>query len=201
MRRTPLLVFTLLVAMAAPAMAQSPQTPAPVHPEGWWGGFGGGIATLRFACADCGDEQPVYEAPAVAVTFGKSIGRNVAFGVEYGGSFPTIESGTRVVASSLTGMARWYPSRAPVFLKFGVGLSRVRATVTSDGQTVSEIRNGTGILCGIGWDIRVGRSAALTPYAGWYMSAIGDIGDPNSTTQRRDVSWNTWSAGIGITIY
>jgi len=182
-------------------MAQSPQTPAPVHPEGWWGGFGGGIATLRFACADCGDDQPVYEAPALAVTFGKSIGRNVAFAVEYGGSFPTIESGTRVVASSLTGMARWYPSDSGIFLKFGIGLSRVRATVTSNGETVSDIRNGTGIVFGAGWDIRVGRSAALTPYVGWYMSAIGDIGEPNSATQKRDVSWNTWTFGLGVTIF
>lgn len=200
MRWIHVLVFTLLVAMAAPALAQSPQTAAPVHPEGWWGGFGAGIAALRFACADCGDDQPVYEAPAVAVTFGKSIGRKVAFGVEYGGSFPTIESGTRVVASSLTGMARWYPSPAPLFLKFGVGLSRVRATVTSNGQTVSEIRNGTGIVFGIGWDVRLGRSAALTPYAGWHMSAIGDIGD-EATAQKRDVSWNTWTFGVSVTFF
>jgi hypothetical protein len=201
MRWIPLRVFTVLVVMAAPALAQSPQTAAPVHPDGWWGGFGGGISALRFACADCGDDQPVYEAPAVAVAFGKSIGRKVAFGVEYGGAFPTLDSGARMVASSLTGMARWYPADFPIFLKFGIGLSRVRATVTSNGETVSDIRNGTGIVFGAGWDFRVGRSVALTPYVGWYMSAIGDIGDPNSTTQRRDVSWNTWSFGVGITIF
>jgi len=201
MRRIHVLVFTLLVAMAAPAMAQSPQTAAPVHPEGWWGGFGGGMAALRFACADCGDSQPVYEAPAMAISFGKSIGRKVAFGVEYGGAFPSLDSGARVVASSLTGLARWYPSlTAPVFLKFGVGLSRVRASLASNGETISEIRNGTGIVFGIGWDIRVGRSAALTPYAGWYMSAIGDIG-AEGTAQKRDVSWNTWTFGLGVTIF
>jgi hypothetical protein len=200
MRRIPLLVFVLLAALAVPALAQTPQTPPPGHPDGWWGGFGVGFSALRFACADCGDDQPVNEAPSVAFSFGKSIGRKVAFGVEYGGAFPSLETGAQVVASSLTGMARWYPSDSPIFLKFGVGLSRVRATVTSDGQTTSEIRNGTGIVFGIGWDVRLGRSAALTPYAGWYMSAIGDIG-AEGTNQARDVSWNTWTFGLGVTIF
>jgi hypothetical protein len=200
MRRTPLLLFVLILAMAAPAMAQPPQAPAPVHPDGWWGSFGAGIAGLRFACEDCGEDQPVYEAPAVTVSFGKSIGTKVAFGVEYSGAFPALDSGARVVASSLAGVARWYPSASKIFLKFSVGLSRVRATVTSNGETLSEIRNGTGIAFGLGYDIRVGRSVALTPYAGWYMSAIGDIGAAG-TAQKRDVSWNTWSAGVGVTIF
>ena len=200
MRRIHVFLSVLLLAMAAPALAQSPQAPAPVHPEGWWGGIGGGFSAIRFACEDCGEDQPVYESPSVVVAIGKSIGSKVAFGVEVGAAFPSLQTGTRVVASSVAGMARWYPSRSPFYLKFSIGLSRVRATLTSEGQTVSEIRNGTGIAFGAGYDIRVGRSLALTPYAGWYMSAIGDIGDPNGT-QARDVSWNTWTFGIGLTIF
>ena len=46
----------------------------PVHPEGWWGSVGGGVSGLRFACKDCSESQPVYEAPAAVVAFGKSIG-------------------------------------------------------------------------------------------------------------------------------
>jgi hypothetical protein len=194
-------VFVLLLAMAAPATAQTAGAPVPVHPEGWWGGLGGGVSAIRFACKDCDENQPVYESPAVAVTLGKSIGSRVAFGVEVSGAFPSLQTGTRVVASSVAGMARWYPSESPFYLKFSVGLSRIRATVISNGQTLSELRNGTGIAFGAGYDFRVGRSLALTPYAGWYMSAIGEIGDPTGTNQARDVSWNTWSVGVGLTIF
>lgn len=201
MRRTYLLAFTLLLATSAPSVAQTASASAPVHPEGWWGGLGGGVSAIRFACKDCDENQPVYESPAVAVSFGKSIGSKVAFGVEIGGAFPSLQTGTRVVASSVAGMARWYPSESPFYLKFSVGLSRIRATVTSNGETLSELRNGTGIAFGAGYDFRVGRSLALTPYAGWYMSAIGDIGDSSGTNQARDVSWNTWTFGVGLTIF
>jgi hypothetical protein len=98
-------------------------------------------------------------------------------------------------------MARWYPSESPFYVKFSIGLSRVRASLVSGDEAATEIRNGTGIAFGAGYDVRVGRSLALTPYAGWYMSAIGDIGTSDGSTQKRDVSWNTWTFGLGLTIF
>jgi hypothetical protein len=198
MRWTHLLVFVLLLAMATPAMAQAQEAATTGHPQGWWGSFGAGISGLRFACKDCSESQPVYEAPAGVISFGKSIGTKVAFGVEIGAALPTTED-RKVAATTLSGMARWYPSQAPFFLKFGVGLSRARLSLTTDGQTQSAMRNGSGISFGAGYDVRLGKSVAITPLVGWYMSAIGDIGVGD--TVRQNVSWNTWSVGVGVTIY
>jgi len=198
MRRIHLVAFVLLLATAAPAIAQTPSEPVSAHPVGWWGGVGGGFSAIRFACKDCGDQQPVYESGAVAVAVGKSIGKRVAFGVEVASAFPSNKNGTKVTASSVAGLARWYPSASPFYVKFSLGLSRVRAALAG---TESEIRNGTGIAFGAGYDVRVHRSFALTPYAGWYMSAIGEIGAGDPATHKQDVSWNTWTFGVGFTIF
>ena len=200
MRWTHLLVFVMALGAAAPAMAQTEEAATAAHPQGWWGSFGAGISGLRFSCKDCSESQPVYEAPAVVFAFGKSIGTKVAFGVEVGAAFPTSQSsGSRVAASTVSGLARWYPSPSPFFLKFGVGLARGRLSLTSNGQTQSAMSNGAGISFGAGYDVRLGRSVAITPLVGWYMSAIGDIGVGD--TVRQNVSWNTWSVGVGVTIY
>jgi hypothetical protein len=200
MRWIHVVLFVLLLAMAAPAMAQTAPAPAPAHPQGWWGEIGGGLSAIRFACQDCGEDQPVYESPAVTVAVGKSIGSRVAFGVEVSGAFPKLQTGVRSTAAAIAGTARWYPSEIPFYMKFSIGLARARVAVTSNGQTTTEIRNGTGIAFGAGYDFRLSRSVALTPFASWYMSAIGDIGDA-SGTQQRDVSWNTWSFGVSLTIF
>lgn len=201
MRSIPALVLVLLVAVAAPAAAQQAPASAPDRPQGWWGSAGGGLAAIRFSCADCGESQPVYESPAMGVAFGKTLGNKVAFGVEFDGALMTTEAGAHVLASSFAGTARWYPSSTPFYLKFSIGLSRVRARITTDGEETSSLRNGTGISFGAGYDFKVGRSVAITPHAGWYMSAVGDIGDPASTSFRRDVSWNTWTIGVGVTFF
>lgn len=198
MRWTHLLVLLMALVAVTPAMAQTESPVTTGHPQGWWGSFGAGISGLRFSCKDCSESQPVYEAPAGVIAFGRSIGAKVAFGVELGAALPTADD-RRVAATTLSGMARWYPSQAPFFLKFGVGLSRARLTLTADGQTQSAVRNGTGIAFGAGYDFRLGRAVALTPLVGWYMNAIGEIsvGD----TLRENVSWNTWSVGVSVTIF
>ena len=198
MRRIHLVAFVLLLAAAAPAMAQTASEPASAHPTGWWGGVGGGYSAIRFACKDCSEQQPVYESGAAALALGKSIGSHVAFGVEVAAAFPSNKAGTKVTASSVAGLARWYPSDSPFYVKFSLGLSRVRAAVPG---TDTEIRNGTGIAFGAGYDLRVSRAVALTPYAGWYMSAIGTIGGADPAKAKQDVSWNTWTFGVGLTIF
>jgi hypothetical protein len=198
MRRICLVAFVLLLAATVPARAQTSREPAPTHPTGWWGGVGGGFSAIRFACKDCGEDQPVYESAAAIGAIGKSIGSHVAFGLEVGAAFPSNDTGTKVTASSVAGLARWYPSESPFYIKFSLGLSRVRAAVSG---AESEIRNGTGIAFGAGYDLRVSRAVALTPYAGWYMSAIGTIGGDDPAKAKQDVSWNTWTFGVGLTIF
>ena len=53
-------------------------------------------------------------------------------------------------------------------MKFGVGLERGRVTLASGAALYQEVRNGVTIPFGTGYDIRVGKSVAITPMFGWH---------------------------------
>jgi hypothetical protein len=103
------------------------------------------------------------------------------------------------VITAVTGIARWYPSSSPLWVKFGVGLARGRNTLVSGVGLYQTIRNGVVIDFGAGYDIQVSRSLAITPMAGWYMGAIGDIITPTAVI--RNVSWNNWTFGVSLTVF
>jgi hypothetical protein len=195
------LAFMVVVVLlsAWPAAAQDAgNPPAPNRPQGWWGSVGVDFSAMRFACQDCADEQPVYESAAGQFAFGKSIGTKVAFGAEVATAAPKGPPG-RAVITAVTGIARWYPSSSPLYVKFGVGLARGRNSLVSGAGLYQTIRNGVAISFGAGYDIKVGRSVAVTPMAGWYMSAIGDVITPTAVI--RNVSWNNWTFGVSLTIF
>ena len=196
-------IFAMAVIAALlsawPAAAQDAGIPpAPARPQGWWGSAGVDFSGLRFACQDCADEQPVYESAAGQIAFGKSIGTKVAFGAEVATAAPKGPPG-RAVITTVMGMARWYPSNSPLYVKFGVGLARGRTSLASGAELYQTVRNGVAISFGTGYDIYVGRSLAITPMAGWYMAAIGDIVMPTATI--RNVSWNRWTLGVSLTVF
>jgi hypothetical protein len=192
------MVLVALLSARPVAGQDAGNPPAPNRPQGWWGSLGVDFSGMRFACQDCAEEQPVYESAGGQVAFGKSIGRRVAFGVEVAAAAPKGPPG-RAVTTTVSGMARWYPGSRPVFVKFGVGLARGRISLVSGAGLYQNIRNGVAISFGTGYDFRVSRSLAITPSAGWYMGAIGDIITP--TSHIRNVSWNRWTFGVGLTFF
>ena len=191
-------VFAALLSVWPAAAQDAGSQPAPARPQGWWASLGVDFSAMRFACQDCADEQPVYESAAGQVAFGKSIGNRVALGVEVATAWPKGPPG-RAVTTTVSGMARWYPSDSPLHVKFGVGIARGRITLASGAEGYQKIRNGVAISFGTGYDIRVGKSVAITPMFGWYMGAIGDVTTP--TVSIRNVSWNRWTFGVGVTIF
>ena len=196
-------IFTMAVFAALlsvwPAAAQDAGNPtAPNRPQGWWGSVGVDFSAMRFACQDCADEQPVYESAAGQFAFGKSIGTKVALGAEVAVATPSGPPG-RAVITAVTGIARWYPSSSPLYVKFGVGMARGRNSLVSGAGLYQTIRNGVVISFGAGYDIQVSKSLAITPMAGWYMGAVGDIITPTATI--RNVSWNNWTFGVSLTVF
>ena len=191
-------VFAALLSVWPAAAQDAAPQPAPARPQGWWASLGVDFSAMRFTCQDCADEQPVYESGAAQVAFGKSIGTRVAFGVEVASAWPKGPPG-RAVSTTVSGMARWYPSDSPLYVKFGVGLERGRITLASGAALYQEVRNGVTISFGTGYDIRVGKSVAITPMFGWYMGAIGDV--TSDAVSIRNLSWNRWTFGVGLTIF
>ena len=191
-------VFAALLSVWPAAAQDAGNASAPSRPQGWWGSVGVDLSAIRFACQDCADEQPVYESAAGQVAFGKTIGTKVAFGAEVSIATPSGPPG-RAVITAVTGSARWYPSSSPLYVKFGVGMARGRSSLVSGAELYETIRNGVVIDFGAGYDIRVSKSLAITPMAGWYMGAIGDIITPTAVI--RNVSWNNWTFGVSLTIF
>jgi hypothetical protein len=191
-------VFAALLSVWPAAAQDAGNASAPSRPQGWWGSVGVDLSAIRFACQDCADEQPVYESAAGQVAFGKTIGTKVAFGAEVSIATPSGPPG-RAVITAVTGSARWYPSNSPLYVKFGVGMARGRNSLVSGAGLYQTIRNGVVISFGAGYDIQVSKSLAITPMAGWYMGAIGDIITPTAVI--RNVSWNNWTFGVSLTVF
>jgi len=191
-------VFAALLSVWPAAAQDAGNGSAPSRPQGWWGSVGVDLSAIRFACQDCADEQPVYESAAGQVAFGKTIGTKVALGAEVSIATPSGPPG-RAVITAITGSARWYPSSAPLYVKFGVGMARGRSSLVSGAELYETIRNGVVIDFGAGYDIRMSKSLAITPMFGWYMGAIGDIILPTAVI--RNVSWNNWTFGVSLTVF
>lgn len=191
-------VFAALLSVWPAAAQDAGPKPVPGRPQGWWGSVGVDLSAIRFACQDCADEQPVYESAAGQIAFGRSIGTKVAFGAEVAVATPSGPPG-RAVITAVTGIARWYPSSSPLYVKFGVGMTRGRNSLVSGAGLYQTVRNGAAISFGAGYDIQVSKALAITPMAGWYMGALGDITTPTAVI--RNVSLNNWTIGVGVTIF
>ena len=161
------------------------QTPAPVHPDGWWGGFGGGISAIRFACTG------LRRGPARLRVAGHRGGlRQVDR--QQGRVRRRVQRGLSVAGDRHAGgglVARRHGPVVPVAVAvlpevLARALARPRDAGHRTGRRCPSSGTAPGSRSGPATTSASAGRVALTPYAGWYMSAIGDIGDPNGTTRR-----------------
>lgn len=151
MRRFALgLLLTALVAL--PASAQSnPQTR-----QGFWISFGLGAGSLT--CDDCNIDNET--GTNVNLRMGGTLSQKLILGGEL--NFWTKSEGDVSLSTGNIGpVILFYPSATGgFFLKGGLGL----ATTTLEVGSFDFEEQGIGITLGLGFDARVGRNFALTPY-------------------------------------
>jgi hypothetical protein len=166
----------LALSQAAVGAAQHPQIRS-----GFW--FNGGVG---FGSAGCGDCDGRESSATVALAAGGTLSRKVLLGASVDG-WTKSEGGATITIATVLARLRWYPS-APggFFLTAGVGLGMVEAELSGFG---SDSETGSGVLLGLGYDIRVGSTVSLTPF--WNGFA----------TKTDNTDFNVGQLGLSVTVH
>lgn len=145
------LALLLIATLAAPVQAQgNPQTR-----EGFFISFGFGFGSL--GCDDCDERESGGNG---YLRMGGTLSQRLLIGGEVNGWSKTQGDATLTVGN-VGPVLIFYPSaNGGFFLKAGLGLAN--ASLELGSVTVEE--SGVGLTLGLGFDARVGRNFALTPY-------------------------------------
>lgn len=172
--RKALAALSLLIALAVPADAQSnPQTR-----EGFWISFGFGYGSL--SCENCDERE---SGTSVYLRMGGTMSQRLLIGGEANFWSKSVDNATLSVGN-IGPVLYFYPSpMGGLFLKGGIGMAQIELQLGAlDGTDT-----GVGVTLGVGYDARVGRGFALTPYFD-LLSSNFDGG-----------SLNTVAFGLGFT--
>ena len=152
--RKVVLALLCTAVLSLPAHAQAnPQTR-----QGFWIAFGFGAGSLD--CEDCGSEWDSQSGLSFDLRMGGTLSQKLLIGGEITGWTKT-EGDVTATVGNIGPVLMFYPSaNGGFFLKGGLGL----ATASVDFGSVTYDEQGTGITLGLGYDARVGRGFALTPY-------------------------------------
>jgi hypothetical protein len=137
--------------MAAPAAAQSnPQTR-----EGFFISFGLGFGSL--SCDDCDEREG---GTNVYLRMGGTLSQKLLIGGEVN-AWSKSEDGATLTVANIGPVFYFYPdANGGFFLKGGIGIANT--SVELGNFKVEE--TGVGLTLGLGFDARVGKNFALTPY-------------------------------------
>jgi hypothetical protein len=150
---------TLLLA-SGPLCAQEEAPANKNQRDGFFIGFGFGYGSLSLEGAD-GTEGGL----SGMLRIGGALSQKVLIGVETNG-WTKSEGGATLTFGTLTGAVQFYPSaNGGFFLTGGAGV----ATIT---LTDFDAEFGLGVLLGLGYDFRVGRSISITPFLNGFASSI-----------------------------
>ncbi|MGE0158361.1 MAG: autotransporter domain-containing protein [Gemmatimonadales bacterium] len=166
-----------LLARPGFADAQNSQTR-----QGFFINLGLGVGSFGI---ENGDDREV--GGTGEITLGGTLTPQVLLAGEISG-WTKDEGGARVTHTNVTAVVQFYPMvDGGLFLRGGVGGSRLEISASSGGFSFSAEDTGLGATAGLGYDIRVGSNFSITPYG---LFAWGDF-DGGSA--------NHFQGGLGVT--
>jgi len=181
-----LLITTAALALGGGASAQTR--------DGFFVGVGAGWGSAKVESEDL-DSTGRQGSWTANLRVGTTFGDRLLVGAELNGWFDS-EAGESVSLFNTTLALYYYPADSGLFLKGGVGLSR--ADFDLGDETVSGL--GWGVMAGLGYDIPIGNSTAVTPVATFWYGKPGDL-----TIEDIDIlhgfKHNVFELGVGITFY
>lgn len=186
-------ILSMLLITAAALAAAAPAASAQTR-DGFFVGFGAGWGSAGLD-AEGADESDREGSVTANVRLGTAIGDRTLVGLELNGWFDSEDE----VSTSLfnTSLALYfYPSDSGLFLKGGAGLSRT--DFDGPGEDISGI--GWGVMAGIGYDIAISDSAAVTPVATYWYGKPGDL-EIEDIPVVRGFSHNVVEIGVSLTFY
>lgn len=149
--------------------------------DGFW--FNGGVGYGTIGCDGCNNRN---NSLTLSLGAGGAMSRKVLFGASFDAAIQSRGGATLTVATLLARL-RFYPSLTNgFFLTGGLGLGKVSADATEIGTRAN---TGTAALIGMGYDIRVGTNASLTPF--WNGFSTGAL----------DTNYNVGQLGVSLTIH
>jgi hypothetical protein len=171
-----------IVVVAALLLLVPGSEVAAQHPhvrQGFWIGFGLGYGSLGASdCDGCGREGGFTGV----FRLGGKLSDRWLLGFE-SNAWIEEEFETTFSVSTSTATAYFYPNPASgLHLKGGLGVGYI------DVEDVGD-ETGTGLLLGIGFDLRVGRNISIVPGASWFLADFDDG------------SLNLLQVGAGVTLH
>jgi len=152
-----------------------------VRREGFWFNIGFGSGSL--GCSDCGTRVTGLSG---GLGIGGTINPHVRLGAFTSGWVKS-EDGTTLNASVVVAGVHYYPSETSgFFLLGGLGIASIDVIASGLGHANE---SGTGVLLGLGWDLRIAKSVSFTPFWNGVGISISD-GDANYG-----------QIGVGLTIH
>jgi hypothetical protein len=208
-------------SVTSPAAAQSKQRPREqrgILHRGFYIGFGGGGGTARVDCSRCGDRSDLQHDPwdggFTPLTFTYDLGWTLRPNLLLGGEvdawvdsrYSTLGGrpdaklvGTQMALSFAGAVIQHYPlTGVGLYVKAGVGGGRV---YMDDGP---ELIRATGLagLLGLGYDIRLRRSLALSPYVHALRFRVGSReGQIRDVTVHSPPKPRIVHAGVAFRVY
>lgn len=174
------LLLTLLVVVPQHVHAQD----GPQGREGVFVGLGLGFGS--FGCENCGTRN---ESLAGYFKLGGALLPNLLLGVE-ASLWTKAEEGARITHGNLGVIAQFYPIvTSGLFVKGGAGLSRLSVGAPASRGSGTARDDGFGWTAGLGYDIRLGASFSVTPYASYQRGSF-DGGSADHYQLGAGASWN-----------
>ena len=167
------------------ALAQHPQTRS-----GFGISFGFGAGSASF-CEDCSDLSGTK--PSGYLRLGGYLSPSTFLAVESNGWVGSSTDYDAPTLGAVMGIVQWYPMvDQGLYLKGGVGYSY--ATVYSDFQT-----SGFAGSIGVGYDWRLARNFALTPYVNYLNQFGGTYTYTGGGDSVADAKVHLFQFGLGFT--
>jgi hypothetical protein len=160
-----------------PPVGGEARSPQPTGRHGFWAEFGVGGGSGSFSCDTC-RSGPRLGGAELIVAVGGTPSPHVQLGAEWrfwmhglaSDSQPEIETGTALLT--------YYPrARGGPFVEGGVGLAYY--LLRGGPDTTFHSGRGWGSTIGLGWELALGRHAALRPLVAYSLGAVGTLRSPD----------------------
>ena len=148
--------------------------------DGFW--FSGGLGYGSLGCDGCDSREGGFSG---TLAIGGTITPRFLVGAGTSG-WTKSEQGATLTVAVLDARVRFYPqTNGGFFLTGGVGVG----SITGSYGGFSSTETGTGVIVGMGYDVRVSRNTSITPYWNAY-------GMKNSNTDA-----NVGQVGLAVTLH
>lgn len=159
MRLIPVVLLLSLLSVSGTAGAQKPQIR-----KGFTAAVGLGLGSALVSCDGCTSDRA--NGLGLRFMFGGALKPNLILAGEAEGWSKTELDNSQSGVTWTSFVTLWYPKPASgFFVKGGVGISSISILTQSAGRTDRLETLAPGLVAGAGYDIRVGRTFSLTPYA------------------------------------